>query len=123
MQNSGRDLRRVEQRRKVTFLFLLSSPLLMQPRIPLAFQAADAHCWLLSSLSSARTPKLFSQSVDIWIAHTQAQHLAPGLVKAHVPLDGIPSCCHTKCTTQLSIVCKLVDAALNPTVYVTDKDI
>ena len=35
-------------------------PLLsMQPMIPLAFQAARAHCWLMSSFSFTRFPKSF----------------------------------------------------------------
>lgn len=35
-------------------------PPLMQPRIPLAFQAARAHCRLASSFSSTRIPKFFT---------------------------------------------------------------
>ena len=35
-------------------------PLLIQPRTQLAFQAASAHCWLLSSFSSIRTLRFFS---------------------------------------------------------------
>ena len=40
-----------------------ATPSLMQPRIPLAFQAARAHCWLISSFSSSRIPKPFSAGV------------------------------------------------------------
>ena len=34
--------------------------LLMHPRIPLAFLAARAHCWLMVNLSSTRTPRSLS---------------------------------------------------------------
>ena len=49
-----------EQKRTITSLFLLDTPLLMQPRILLAFWAASAHCRLTSSFSSVKTPKSFS---------------------------------------------------------------
>ena len=46
-----------------------ATPLLMQPRILLAFQAASTHCWLMFSFSSTRTPKVqwgfFSQFIYI----------------------------------------------------------
>ena len=51
---------RAEQRGTITSLALLATPLLMQPRILLAFQAARAHCWLMTSFSSIRTPTFFS---------------------------------------------------------------
>jgi len=35
----------------ITSLALLATPLWMQPWIQLAFQAAKAHCWLMSSFS------------------------------------------------------------------------
>jgi len=33
---------------------------MMEPRIPFAFRAARAHCWLMLSLSSIRTARSFS---------------------------------------------------------------
>ncbi|KAK4810921.1 hypothetical protein QYF61_013329 [Mycteria americana] len=69
------------------------------------------------------------------IALTQVQALALGLVELHevhmgpllkpvqVPLDGIPSLQQINCTTQLGVIRKLAEGALNPTVYVTDEDI
>ncbi|KAK4807078.1 hypothetical protein QYF61_018419 [Mycteria americana] len=76
------------------------------------------------------------QSLLIWgIALTQVQDLALGLVEPHeshmgplleivqVPLDDIPSLSQISCTTQLGVICKLAEGALNPTVYVTDEDI
>jgi len=41
-------------------LSLLVTPLLMHPRIQLAFRAASACCWLMSSFLLTRTPKSFS---------------------------------------------------------------
>jgi len=70
----------------------------MLPKMQLAFHAASAHCWLMSSFSSSRTPKVllhraalneFSQSVRIsGIASTQGQHLALGLVESYSVHDG-----------------------------------
>ncbi|GAB0180776.1 cAMP-dependent protein kinase inhibitor alpha [Grus japonensis] len=69
------------------------------------------------------------------IAPTHVQDLALGLVELHevhmgpplkpvqVPLDGIPSLRCVNCTTQLGVICKLAECALDPTVYVIDEDI
>ncbi|KAK4820325.1 hypothetical protein QYF61_023558 [Mycteria americana] len=69
------------------------------------------------------------------IAPSQVQDLAPGLVEPHevhtgpllqlvqVPLDGIPSFWRVSCTTQLGVICKLAEGALNPPVCVIDEDI
>lgn len=40
-----------------------------------------------------------------------------------VHLDGIPSFYCIKCTTQLGIIGKLAEDALNPTAYVINKDV
>ena len=59
------------------------------------------------------------------VAQTQVQDLALGLVencKAHmdpllklvqVSLDGIPAFWRVNCTTQLGVICKLAEGALN----------
>ncbi|KAK4808149.1 hypothetical protein QYF61_000129 [Mycteria americana] len=69
------------------------------------------------------------------IALTHVQDLALGLIELHdvctgpplkpvkVPLDGIPSLQCVDCTTQLGVVSKLAEGALNPTAPVTDKDV
>ena len=70
-------------------------PVLLQPRIQLAFWTARAHCWLTTSFSPARTLKVkillrkaalseFFQSEGISeTALTQVQHLALGIVELH----------------------------------------
>jgi len=50
----------VEKRGRIPSYGLLATLLLMQPRILLAFFAARAHCWLMSSLVSSRTTRFFS---------------------------------------------------------------
>ncbi|KAK4830027.1 LOW QUALITY PROTEIN: hypothetical protein QYF61_008365 [Mycteria americana] len=50
-------------------------------------------------------------------------HTGPLLDLVQVPPDGIPSLKHVNRTTQLGVVCKLAEGALNPTVYVIDEDI
>ncbi|KAK4823973.1 hypothetical protein QYF61_008592 [Mycteria americana] len=113
----------------------------MQPRIRLAFWAVSAHCQLMSSFSftSIPSPSLqgCSQSLHplAWVALTQVQDLALGLIEphevhkspllqlVHVPLDGILSLRRVNRTTQLGVICKLAEGALDPTVYVIDEDI
>lgn len=41
----------------------------------------------------------------------------------HAPLDGVPPLYCINCTTQLDVISKLAKGTLNPTVYVTDKDV
>jgi len=60
------------------------------------------------------------------ITLTQVQDLALGLVELHevgmglplkpayVPLDSIPSLQCVNCTTQLDVICKLAEGALDP---------
>jgi len=43
-----------------TSLYLLATLLLMHPRIPLAFLAIRAHCWLMVKLLSTSTPRSLS---------------------------------------------------------------
>lgn len=64
------------------------------------------------------------------------QHLARGLSEPHwvhigpllkpvlqVPVDSVPSFYCVKCTIQLDVTNKLGEGALDPTIYVTDKDV
>ncbi|KAK4817045.1 hypothetical protein QYF61_026353 [Mycteria americana] len=69
------------------------------------------------------------------VALTQVQDLVLGLVEPHevhmgpllqlvqVPLDDILSFWRVNCTTQLGVICKLAEGALDPTVCVIDGDI
>ena len=50
-------------------------------------------------------------------------HMGPLLRLVQVLLDGIPSLRRVDCTTQLCVVCKFAEGALDPTVYVIDEDI
>ena len=47
-------------------------------------------------------------------------HMGPLLELVQVPLDGVPSLRHVNRITQLGVICKLAEGALNPTVYVTE---
>jgi len=47
--------------------------------------------------------------------------MGPVLELAQVSLDGSPSLRRVSCTTQLGVVCKLAEGALNPTIYVIDE--
>jgi len=56
LQYSRWGLTRAEKRGRRTSFDLLAILLVMHPRIPLAFLAARAHCWLTVHLST-RTPR------------------------------------------------------------------
>ncbi|KAJ7411316.1 hypothetical protein WISP_103196 [Willisornis vidua] len=86
-------------------------------------------------LSRAALNEFLSQSVLVpGIALTQLQHLALELVELdevfvgsvlkfiQVPLDGIPSFCHINSTTQLCVICKFAEDALDLPVCVIDED-
>ncbi|KAK4820994.1 hypothetical protein QYF61_009460 [Mycteria americana] len=81
---------------------------------------------------AALNPFIPQPVLMVGIAPTQVQDPALGLVEPHevhtgpllqVPLDGILSLRCVNRTTQLDVICKLAEGALNPTVYVIDEDI
>ncbi|KAK4827094.1 hypothetical protein QYF61_014196 [Mycteria americana] len=63
------------------------------------------------------------QDLVLGLAEPHEVHMGPLLQLVQVPLDGIPSLRHVNCTTQLGVVCKLAEGALDPTVCVIDEDI
>ncbi|KAK4827132.1 hypothetical protein QYF61_014526 [Mycteria americana] len=84
---------------------------------------------------AAPNPFIPQPVLILGVAPTQVHDLAFGLVEPHevhigpllklvqVPLDGSPSLRHVNCTTQLGVICRLAEGALNHTVYVVDEDI
>ena len=60
MQDCRLGLTRVEERVRISSLTLLATLLGKQPRIQLAFWAANAHYWVMLSVWSTNTPKSFS---------------------------------------------------------------
>ncbi|KAK4808270.1 hypothetical protein QYF61_020751 [Mycteria americana] len=85
-------------------------------------------------LRAALNPFIPQPALILGVAPTQMQDLALGLVDPHevhmgpllqlaqVPLDGIPSLRYVNRTTQLGVVSKLAEGALDPTVHVVDED-
>ncbi|GAB0186525.1 cAMP-dependent protein kinase inhibitor alpha [Grus japonensis] len=49
--------------------------------------------------------------------------MGPPLKPVKIPLDGITSLQRVNRTTQLDVIGKLAEDALNPTVFVTNKDV
>ncbi|KAK4825708.1 hypothetical protein QYF61_002067 [Mycteria americana] len=86
-------------------------------------------------LRAALSPFSIQPVFVLGIALTHVQDLALGLVELHevctgpplkpvkVSLDSIPSLQCVDHTTQLGVVGKLAEVAINPTVHVTDKDV
>jgi len=78
-------------------------------------------------LRAALNPLIPQLVLIVGVASTQMQDLALGLVEPHevhtgpflelvqVPLDAIPSFSCVSCTTQLGVVCKVAEGALNLT--------
>ena len=63
------------------------------------------------------------QDLALGFVELHEVHMGPPLKPVQVPLDGIPSPQHVDCTTQLGVIGKLAEGALNPTVHVHDKDV
>ncbi|GAB0196099.1 cAMP-dependent protein kinase inhibitor alpha [Grus japonensis] len=86
-------------------------------------------------LKAALNPFSAQPVVVLGIALTHVQDLALGLVELHevhmgpllqpvkVPLDGIPSLQQVNRSTQLEVVGKLAEGALDPTVHVSNRDV
>ena len=49
--------------------------------------------------------------------------MGPVLQPVQVPLDGFPSFQRIGCTTQLGVIRKLAEGALDAVIYVIDKDV
>ncbi|KAK4806259.1 LOW QUALITY PROTEIN: hypothetical protein QYF61_013403 [Mycteria americana] len=64
-----------------------------------------------------------TQDLALGLVELHEVHTGPLLQLVQVPLDDIPSFWCVNCTTQLGVICKLAEGALNPTVYVVDEDI
>lgn len=62
VQYSRRHLTSAEERQVIMSLDLLAKVLLLNPRMLLASFATKAHCWLLCSLWSTKTPSPFQES-------------------------------------------------------------
>ena len=63
------------------------------------------------------------QDLALGLIEPHEVHMGPPLKPIEVPLDGIRSLQRVDRTTQLGIVGKRAEGALNPTVHVTDKDV
>ncbi|KAK4815138.1 hypothetical protein QYF61_017579 [Mycteria americana] len=105
----------------------------------LAFLATWAHCWLIFRRLSTNTPSFpatLPKPVALHgVAVAQVQDLALGLVKPHtidlgpsiqpvqVPLQSLPTLKQINTPTQLCVICKLTESALDPFIQITDKDV
>ncbi|KAK4817898.1 hypothetical protein QYF61_002282 [Mycteria americana] len=96
--------------------------------------AVDQHPWVL--LCQAAFQPLFPKPVALHgVAVAQVQDLALSLVKPHtidlgpsiqpvqVPLQSLPTLQQINTPTQLGVICKLTEGALDPFVQIIDEDI
>ncbi|KAK4824609.1 LOW QUALITY PROTEIN: hypothetical protein QYF61_016878 [Mycteria americana] len=113
MQYSRWGLTRAEQRGRISSLDLLATLLLMQPRV-----------WL-----SSHVQLFVHQYPQVLFRKAALDHIIPqpvlkmGIAPTQVPLDDIPSFWHVNGTTQLGVICKLAEGALNLAVNVIDENI
>ncbi|KAK4826411.1 hypothetical protein QYF61_008944 [Mycteria americana] len=135
-----------KDRGTITSLVLLATLFLIQARMPLAFLATWAHCWLIFSRLSINIPRsfstgqffqpLFPKPVALHgVVVTQVQDPALGLVESHTiglstsiqPVQILPQSLPTlkqiNTPAQLGVICKLTEGALDPFVQIIDKDI
>ena len=63
------------------------------------------------------------QDPTLGLVEPREVHMGRLLKHVQVPLDGILSLRHVDCTTQLGVICKLAEGALDPAVCITDEDI
>ncbi|KAK4831314.1 hypothetical protein QYF61_016803, partial [Mycteria americana] len=108
-------LTRAEQRGRIPSLALLATLLWMQPRIRLAFWAVSAHCQPVFVLGIALT---HVQDLALGLVELPEVCMGPPLKPVKVPLDGIPSLQRVDRTTQLGVIGKLAEGALNPTIHI-----
>ncbi|KAK4832298.1 LOW QUALITY PROTEIN: hypothetical protein QYF61_021697 [Mycteria americana] len=127
-------------------LLVLRAPELdavLQPRIWLAFWAVSTHCWLMFSISSSVPQVLFhratldhiipqpvlilgfalTQNPALDLVEPHEVHMSPLLQLVQVSLDDILSFWRVNCTTQLGVICKLAEGALDLSVNVIDENI
>ncbi|KAK4815575.1 LOW QUALITY PROTEIN: hypothetical protein QYF61_004092 [Mycteria americana] len=64
-----------------------------------------------------------TQDPALGLVEPHELHTGPLLQLVQVPLNAIPSFWHVNCTTQLGVICKLAEGALNLTVNVIDENI
>ena len=54
------------------------------------------------------------QDLALGLVELQEVHMGPPIKPVKVPLDGMPSLKRVNCTTELGVICKLAEGALNP---------
>lgn len=135
---------RGKQKGRITFLSLLATHLLMQPKMQLSFWAASSLLAKSSFSPSSVSPSCLSRAALIpfipqpalvsEIVPTHVENLVLGLVDPHeipmglldpvqLPLNGILSFRAVNRTTEPGVIYKFAEGALNSTVYAVDKGI
>ncbi|KAK4828850.1 LOW QUALITY PROTEIN: hypothetical protein QYF61_000907 [Mycteria americana] len=64
-----------------------------------------------------------TQEPALGLVEPHEVHRDPLLQLVQVPLDDIPPFWHVNCTTQLGVICKLAEGALDPAICVIDENI
>jgi len=91
MQCSEWGLMCAEQMDTIPSLDLLATPLLMQPRMLLAFWAASMHCWLVSTRTCSPSPQGCSPTLYTYLGLPQ-----PKRSTLHLPVMNLIWVTHTR---------------------------
>ncbi|TRZ25691.1 hypothetical protein HGM15179_001410 [Zosterops borbonicus] len=125
-------------------LFLLATPFLIQAKMPLAFLATWAHCWLMFSYchQNPQVPFLLDtvqphcpQPAMLQGVVAKMQDSTLGLIKLHlvrlcpsiqpfqVSLQSHPTSQQINACSQLSVICKFTNERLNSLIHIINKGI
>ena len=119
--------------------------LLPQPGLPATRSATRSDCpgshptllWMPPGFSSISSPSLYTylglipdfapwprcKTLHFALFNLIRVHMGPPFKFITLPLDGIHSFCCINCTVQLGVMSKFAECALNPILYITDKDV
>ncbi|KAK4818263.1 hypothetical protein QYF61_009968 [Mycteria americana] len=125
-----------EKRGRINSLNLLETLFLTQLRIPLAFLATRAHCWLTVNLLSTRTPRSFSVKLLFsWVAPSiygcmdftillvelHEVPFGPFLQPVEVPPDGSMTLWLISHSFQFCVVSKIAKGTLCPIILIINE--
>ena len=79
-------------------------------------------CWELDvKLHGVVVTKVQDPALGLVEPHTVG--LGPSICSVQIPLQTLPTLEHMDTPTQLGVICKLTEGALNPLVQITDEDV
>jgi len=95
-----------------------------RPSVPqVLLRRAALNPFIPQSVLILRTAPTQVQDLALGLVEPHEVHMGPPLRLVQVSLDDIPSFWCVNCTTQLGVICKLAEGALDHAVYVLDENV